>query len=561
MPRGSVLPERRPTHGRFKDVNDRKATGATYTPPDLAEYLAVRLVECVPELSRRSALRVLEPALGNGALALALLGVLARTSNARVSLVGYETNAVAASGAERALRASFPEVDVEVRVQSFLSEPETSPFDLAIANPPYVRTQILGAQDAAALVARFGLEGRVDMYQAFTLAILERLAPGGGLGLIASNRFLTTKGAAAFRDALHAGLSISRLWDLGDTRVFDAAILPAMLVGRRRTTTADECGGAVFTSVYERRGAASAPRASLVAALEREGQLRIGERTFRIQQGQLSAARGEVWRLSSPSLDSWLETVRANTWKRLGDIGKIHVGVKTTADKVFIRNDWSTLGANVPELLRPVITHHVARRYRARPSVRHILYPHTEARGGRRVADLKEHPRTSAYLEGHRATLEARRYLIDAGRKWFELWVPQEPSAWSRIKLVFRDIAEKPTFWVDRSGSVVNGDCYWMVTEEREDMLWLALAVANSTFIEAFYDGCFNNKLYAGRRRFMSQYVEQFPLPNPDTELAARLIALAKLRYDARDASRQLRLECEIDALVWTAFGVVEITR
>ena len=39
----------------------------------------------------------------------------------------------------------------------------------------------------------------------------------------------------------------------------------------------------------------------------------------------------------------------------------------------------------------------------------------------------------------------------------------------------------------------------------------------------------FNNKLYAGRRRFITQYVEQFPLPDPDREESKTIIALAKL--------------------------------
>ena len=76
-------------------------------------------------------------------------------------------------------------------------------------------------------------------------------------------------------------------------------------------------------------------------------------------------------------------------------------------------------------------------------------------------------------------------------------------------KLVFRDISEQPTFWLDFEGSVVNGDCYWLTPESQgsDDRLWLAAAVANSTFIESFYDHRFNNKLYAGRRRFITQYV------------------------------------------------------
>jgi adenine-specific DNA-methyltransferase len=554
----SARPVQRPTEGRYAEVSDRKASGATYTPQEIAEYLSVQLVDRGPDILERDTIRVLDPAIGDGALALALLGVLTRRSSARISVVGYETNPVAAAVAKRALEASFAHVAVDIRERDFLTDRDSSVFDLAIANPPYVRTQIMGAEDAGILAARFGLEGRVDLYQAFALALIERLVPEGGLALITSNRFLTTKGAAAFRDALHAGLAISRLWDLGDTKIFDAAVLPAMLVGRRRSGISAKSEESLFTSVYEQRDVPGTPCASLAVALEQQGEMQVGGRTFRVQQGQLRVHHGDIWRLSSAGLDTWLLTVRSNTWRRLGEIGKIRVGVKTTADKVFIRSDWSAMGAKTPELLRPLITHHVAERYRARETAKQILYPHLDHRGRREVANLANYPHAAAYLEMHRDTLEARKYVIDAGRKWYEIWVPQEPALWTRPKLVFRDIAEKPTFWIDKSGGVVNGDCYWMVTDDakNEDILWLAAAVTNSTFIEAFYDHCFNNKLYAGRRRFMSQYVEQFPLPDPSTSEGEELVALAKRRHDATDASTQARLEIEIDERVWTAFGL-----
>ena len=87
-------------------------------------------------------------------------------------------------------------------------------------------------------------------------------------------------------------------------------------------------------------------------------------------------------------------------------------------------------------------------------------------------------------------------------------------------------------------------------------MLWLALAVSNSTFIEAFYDRSFNNKLYAGRRRFMTQYVERFPLPTPTSRLARELIALSRKICQLTPSVEAAALEQELDAMVWRAFGL-----
>lgn len=97
-----------------------------------------------------------------------------------------------------------------------------------------------------------------------------------------------------------------------------------------------------------------------------------------------------------------------------------------------------------------------------------------------------------------------------------------------------------------------------MVTEKSDDidLLWLASAVANSTFIEDFYDHSFNNKLYAGRRRFMTQYVERFPLPNPSLPISNAIISLAKQIYETVGTSEANGLFTQLDQLVWKAFGV-----
>ncbi len=187
-----------------------------------------------------------------------------------------------------------------------------------------------------------------------------------------------------------------------------------------------------------------------------------------------------------------------------------------------------------------------------------MVYPHECVASKRRAVPLNDYPKTRAYLERHRQALEARRYVLDAGRQWYELWVPQDPDAWGQPKLVFRDIAAEPCFWIDRDGSIVNGDCYWLVCEQQasEDLLWLAVSVGNSKFIESFYDHCFNNKLYAGRRRFITQYVEKFPLPDPNTAISKEMVRRAKTIYAARDGPEAVKMMASLDQLVWKAFGL-----
>lgn len=178
--------------------------------------------------------------------------------------------------------------------------------------------------------------------------------------------------------------------------------------------------------------------------------------------------------------------------------------------------------------------------------------------GRRKAVALALYPKAANYLEKHRELLSARSYVIAAGRRWYELWVPQNPAAWSSPKLVFPDISEKPVFWMDTGDGVVNGEFYWLqcTNSGEDDLLWLALAAANSGFIEAFYDHRFNNKLYAGRRRFITQYVEQFPLPDPASTEAVVIVKLARKIHAGLPSPATDRLIRELNALVWEVFGL-----
>jgi hypothetical protein len=161
----------------------------------------------------------------------------------------------------------------------------------------------------------------------------------------------------------------------------------------------------------------------------------------------------------------------------------------------------------------------------------------------------------------HAEQLRGRTYVAEAGREWFEIWVPQRPSDWACPKIAFPDISETSRFFLVESGWIVNGDCYWIKLLPGKEQFWLhlMLAVANSSFILKFYDAVFHNKLYAGRRRFMSQYVKRFPLPKASR--AKEILSLVPLLLSAAAAQDRTvveRLQAQLDAAVWRAFGLTE---
>jgi len=571
------MPSALPTP-RYKEVAKKKADGATFTPKGLSDFVAKNIVDAAHELiSNKKRLRLLDPAVGEGELLLSLIKELSKYPKLELEVYGFDQDENSLTKSKSRITNCFPDVLLHIEKKDFLdfvinttgqmclwASANSTPtkYDLIIANPPYVRTQIIGAEKSRELAQQFGLFGRVDLYYAFILGISKVLDSKGMAGIIISNRFMTTKSGSSVRQAILSQFNLKHIYDLGDTKLFDVAVLPSVLIaGGRKTENSQQIK---FTSIYETNEIPDQKSENPIEAIRKNGIVSINDgRVFNVQHGllEINKIKTSVWRIHTQLNGAWLLTVKKNSFGTFRDIGKIRVGVKTCADKVFIRADWDDeCSGNLPELLRPLITHHVARRYKALQIDKplKILYPHAIVNGKRKVINLNRVPNAKKYFERYRKTLEARYYVREAGRQWYEIWVPQNPSAWEKTKLIFRDISAEPTFWVDETGEVVNGDCYWLVCHKgcNSDLLWLAAAIGNSSFIEKYYDHMFQNKLYAGRRRFITQYVEKFPLLDPESSIGKKIISLTKKVYSLMDSQDTEKMQNEIDSMVWRAFGL-----
>jgi hypothetical protein len=275
---------------------------------------------------------------------------------------------------------------------------------------------------------------------------------------------------------------------------------------------------------------------------------------------ETGADPAEPWRQRTAGSDAWRARVEARTWRRFGDLARIRVGIKSTADAVFVRDDWESLPEHARperELLLPLLTHRNVTAWAppTDPATR-VLYPYDLSQERRRVLDLGAYPRARSYLDVHAPRLRGRRYVAAAGREWYELWVPQRPALWRTPKIVFPDISVGGRFAIDRSGAVVNGDCYWFTVDELpgEDVALLMIGVANSTFGARFYDRTCGNQLYAGRRRWITQYVERFPVPEPSGAAARRVVEVARKLCEP-GAGGQQDLRTLLDQAVDAAFG------
>src|SRR5690554_4000728 len=239
-----------------------KNTGATFTPRELAVFLAERIAFYTQSKYNR----VLDPACGEGELLIAM-GELLNEKAIDFSLTGYDANEQYLSITKDRLL-SFEKQKAKLIHKDFLQSVDVSSvcntpslfdkslvstvnnsFDIVIANPPYVRTQILGTEQAQNLARKYNLKGRVDLYYPFLMAMTESLKEDGIIGVITSNRYLSTKSGESVRKFLSENYEILELIDLGDTKLFDAAVLPAIFIGKKKRLKSPS--PANFVKIYE----------------------------------------------------------------------------------------------------------------------------------------------------------------------------------------------------------------------------------------------------------------------------------------------------------------------
>lgn len=549
------------------EIDHIKQTGATFTPKELANFLAEKLFA----YNKADNLKVLDPACGDGALLMAMSDILQK-NNRNFELQGFDTNPGYLSIAKENLlinkkitdanliSADFLEVvDLKKKQLSFLKSDSSSInefADMVIANPPYVRTQILGANQAQLLSKKFGLKGRVDLYYPFLIAMTYALKDNGILGVITSNRYLSTISGESVRKFLSDNYEILEVIDLGDTKLFDAAVLPAIFIGRKKRKADNSTSK--FYKIYEELNGYSGELISASSIFDilnskEDGYFTVNDKKFKKSSGVLKFGKTKknTWTMLSSNETLWVSEVESNSISFVKDHFKVRVGIKTTADKVFISDKWDELNETKPEsdLLKDLISQENIKQWSTCDKKKlKVIYPHFSVDGKRQTINLKDYPKANAYFLSHEEKLKGRKYLIDAGRNWFEIWVPQNPSFWKLPKLVFPDISTSPRFYFDNTGKIVNGNCYWIVAEKESDnqLLLLVQGVANSKLMTKYHDLVFNNKLYSGRRRYFSQYVENYPLPDLNSKESADIISIVKEINSQTDISNDLLDKLEI---------------
>ncbi len=502
-----------------------------YTPPEVTEPMARLVLEPLlrgRSIDELSALRICDPAIGEGAFLLAAVRVLrdhltqhglepARAAEqAARAIHGVDVDPRAVEAARAATGAGADQLQVADALA--LDWPSAFPavfarggFDVVLGNPPYVRQEHLAAHKPR-LRGFASYDGVADLYVYF-VELAHRLArPGGRFCLITPSKWLTCAYGRALRSYLATQASVEGIVDLGRTALFgDADAFPCIVWGTVGAT---------------RVAPIQAARLAPGAAVELSG---VGAPHARERW------RAGPWHIDPPDERALIDRMAAQ-WPALAT----HVpqrparGVVTGCNRAFMldraaRDRLLDAEPAAAAVIRPFVKGRDLRRWRPAAPERWILLLD-------RGTSLDELPAVAAHLAPFRAALEPRARHAPAGApgrkagayRWHELQDPVGALVKSCApRLLYQDIQTGPVCCLDLHGELVPDTTVWMLPS---DDLYL-LAVLSSPLYGWYARRRFPPALN-GSVRPKAEYLRQLPLATPSPAQRAAIEALVAQRLD-----------------------------
>jgi len=416
-------------------------------------------------------------------------------------------------------------------------------FDIAIANPPYVRMeQISNHKTTLKSLYPDVYRGTADYYVYFYNRAIQSLCGGGVLVFISSNKYMRAGYGKKLRAYLSSRLVLSQVVDFGDLPLFTATAYPSVVVGRKLQADPDLPLRVADLVMPIRRKIATEDQTVTTETVNRVIESLPSLLSDHAVSGYpRSMLAEEGWVLEDLSLVRLFERLM-NTGTPLGDFveGRIYVGIKTGLNEAFVvtqskRDELVATDPGSVEVMKPWVRGRDIRRWRPGSVDQWLLnipwhFPqradavkgvstHSEA------LFKEQYPAVYEHLSSHKSKLSARnRAEVGVRYEWYSLsrWGAKYQSEFDRPKILWPDIARELRFAYDDEAIYPDMTCFMMPSEST----WL-LAVLNSELTE-FLLCLLTSSLRGGFLRPKRQYITRLPIVTPDGGLQRELEAVAE---------------------------------
>lgn len=429
-------------------------------------------------------------------------------------------------------------------------------FDIIIANPPYVRHELIKEQKP--LLQDEGYEcyvGTADLLVYFYEQAHKLLKPDGILTFITSNKFYRAGYGKKLRQFLAEKQTIHTLIDFRDAPVFNNVIAYASIyIGQKHTPPADHQTKALPWDLTK-------PAATLPQEIKN---------AFPVSQSSLTP---DGWRLVEPRVNNLLEKLKANGTP-LGEYveGRFYRGILTGLNEAFVidgkkRAELIERDPKSEEVIKPFLRGRDVKRWKVTHEDYWLLFipwhfPLHEddtISGSSEKAETafkKNYPAVFKHLESYKAKLSARNKAETGIRyEWYALQ-RYGSSYWKEFeepKIIYPNQCSRAEFTYDTSNYYANQKAFILTGCDQSLVTILNSSVTE--FIFPFYLSPLQNGFWEPSKI----YVEQFPIPHINDADRKKLITLAEKCAASTLKGDQASLkayEDEINQIVYRLFNL-----
>ncbi len=401
-------------------------------------------------------------------------------------------------------------------------------FDIVVGNPPYVRQEELKnvtvtGSDGKPRPLKDALRdqyecytGTADLYVYFFERSFQLLKLGGVLSFVTSNKYMRAAYGERLRAYLFYATHPRAILDFGDAPVFTSIAYPCILVAEKTRHVERLPDPQSPTGILH---ATNLPPADWQVRVHtwNPGKVLLDFPDLFDAEAHAIAQRDlkpDGWRLESPVSLRLLERMR-KAGKPLGEYcgERFYRGVTTGRNEAFVvdrqtRDRLIAEHKSSAELLKPFLRGRDVKRWRCDSQDLWLIFT-------RRGCDIWKYPAIHEHLKQFKKQLIPG---IPGGRKpgnyeWYE--IQDNTAYWESFeipgKVVFPDIAETTQFAWDIGKHFLGNTGYMVQAPE-----WV-VPVLNSSTVLWFYRQT-SNMIRGGYLRFISQYVEQIPIPSATVE-------------------------------------------
>jgi adenine-specific DNA-methyltransferase len=437
--------------------------GFVETPVEIVDHMVERLFK---DKRPTPSSRLLDPGCGHGVLLKGVLRWCQRNRSPIPSIVGIDSDS-------EKLRIATREIDPNDRV-SFLNADflahDIGTFDYIIGNPPYVAIGELSQAELTCYRKCFETaRGRIDLYLLFWERALRILRPSGRTVFITPEKFTYVETARPLR-RLMSRFHIEELF----------------------YTPEDTFPG--FTTY------------PVITVLSNSEPQR--ETSIRTRVGTQDSVR------LPGTGDSWQPTINKSPvlpgTRTLADVSlRISCGVATGADKAFLFNR-NELHPELASFARPTIGGRELRSGEPLSPSRYLLLPYDETG---KLLPRDQLGAAGTYLEQEhiRERLEARTCV--RRKPWYAFHETPPLEDLLRPKILCKDIAKRPYFWIDREGTIVPlHSTYYIVPAASESLDAIAAYLNSSDAVNWLVANC--QRAANEFIRIQSSVLKRLPVPD-----------------------------------------------